>query len=331
MRKQVTVLILTVMLMSIVTANAFAAQKSITIGYIGSMMADSNSLCYAGLKEYADEQGWTVILTDLAGESAKVSEAMLKYVARGVDAIAVCCSEKTLIDMGVEAAEKAGIPVFLADTENMRSTVVNVTTNCWAMGAFLGSQIVDRIRAMKKGPGPFNVCILGLPDLYVHRQRQEMMEALFNSPENPEFKVLATDAIVGAKFIEDAYDKTKAWLARYGKDIDCIVGTWDGISWGISRAISDAGYTKDDIFTMSIDGSEHTYDLIRRGEPFVGVIAQDFWGWGITMGETIKAVVVEGQDPKNVVPPSRTIYLPYYWVDASNVPPKGEERSIFGR
>ncbi|HDK26068.1 MAG TPA: hypothetical protein ENG48_03100, partial [Candidatus Atribacteria bacterium] len=170
----------------------------------------------------------------------------------------------------------------------------------------------------------YNVCIIGMPDLYVHRQRKQMMEAVFNSPENEDVNILAVESCTIANWSSVPYDIVKAWIAKYGDKIDCILGTWDGISWGISRAIADSGFTKDDMFTMSIDGSEQTYDLMRRGDPFVGVIAQNFAGWSEVDGDAIQAVVVEGKDPKDVVPPSRTVYVPYKWVDATNVPKKGE-------
>jgi len=311
----------------------FAAQsKPLTIGCVCmNMGADSNVLAYEGLKAYAEKQGWKLLLSDCQGEIAKVSPSIINYVNQRVDAIVQVTSENTIIDRGVAEAEKKGIPVFLIDTENTRNTIVNSTTNCWAMGAFLGSQVVDRIRATKTDPGPHYVAIIGMNDLYVHRQRQQMMEAVFNSPENPDIELLVSDSVTVSNWQTASYDLAKAWITKYGKKLSAIIGTWDGISWGISRAIVDAGYTKDDIFTMSIDGSAQTYDLIRRGQPFVGVIAQDFSGWATEVGKLIQAIVVEGKDPKTVVPASRTIYVPYVWVDAANVPAKGQEASLFAR
>lgn len=309
-----------------------ANKRSITVGCVCmNMGADSNVLAYQGLKAYAQKQGWTLLHSDCQGEIAKVSLNIINYVNQRVDAIVVVTSEKTIIDRGVADAEKKGIPVFLVDTENTRNTIVNSTSNCWAMGAYLGSQVVDRIRAVKGSKGTHYVAIIGMNDLYVHRQRQQMMEAVFASPENPDIELLVSDSVTVSNWQTASYDLAKTWIAKYGDKLSAIIGTWDGISWGISRAIVDSGYTKDDIFTMSIDGSAQTYDLIRRGQPFVGVIAQDFGGWATALGEVIQAVVVEGKNPKDVVPASRTMYVPYKWVDASNVPAKGQEGTLFAK
>jgi len=296
--------------------------EELTIGYVGNLAADSNVAAYGGMVDYAERMGWKVELIDLENDITRTSPAMLNFVSMGVDAIVVCCSEAAIIEQGVTAATEAGIPVFLSDTENIGKTIVNGTTNCWAMGALVGSQVVDRIRAMKPEGG--NVAIIGMPDLYVHRQREQMMAAVFNSPENTDINLVEIETCDVATWPTRPYEITRNWITKYGDDLDAIIGTWDGIGWGISRAILDSGMTKDDIFTMSIDGSDQTYDLIRRGDPFVAVIAQNFAGWSEVVGDAIQAVVVEGRDPAEVVPVSRTVYVPYKWIDSTNVPAQGE-------
>jgi len=321
MRKISCSLLIVLMFIGIMATGVFA--ENIKVGYIASnMAADSNVAAYAGMEAYAEREGWDVELIDCQGDITKFSPNIINFVSKGVDAIALCCAEKSLIEEGVAAATKAGIPVFLEDTENIGETIVNGTSNCWAMGALLGSQVVDRIRAMKPEGG--NVALIGMPDLYVHRQRLQMMEAVFNSPENEDINILAVEACDVSNWPTVPYEITRNWITQYGDDLDAIIGTWDGIGWGVSRAVLDSGMTKDDIFTMSIDGSDQTYDLIRRGDPFVAVIAQNFSGWSEVVGDAIQAVVVEGKDPADVVPVSRTVYVPYKWIDSTNVPEKGE-------
>lgn len=321
MKKLIVVLLLTVLLISVF---AFAA-SAIKVGFIANnMAADSNVLAAKGMQDYCDRMGWDMQLIDSQGDLSKLSPNMINLISAKVDAIVLTCGEKALVSEGQEAADKAGILVFYSDTENSGNSIVNGTSNCWAMGAFLASQTMDRMRSMDPDKKVHNVAIIGMNDLYVHRQRQQMMEAVFNSPENKDINIIATETCAVNNWGTAPYDIVKAWIAKYGDDLDAILGTWDGIGWGISRAIADSGMTKDNIFTMAIDGSEQTYDLIRRGDPFVGVIAQNFAGWSEVDGDAIQAVVVEGKDPKDVVPASKTVYVPYVWIDATNVPEKGE-------
>lgn len=321
MRKISIVILIILLIIGFLTVNTLA--QGITVGYIGSFMADSNALAFAGLKAYADRMGWTVEVIDIEGDVTKGSPSIINFVSKGVDAIVICCSERSLIAEGEAACARAGIPLFLEDTENIGGTIVNATSNCWAMGAFLGSQVVDRIRVMHPNEGG-KVAIIGMPDLYVHRQRQQMMEALFNSPENKDIELVEVEVCDVANWPTRPYELTQNFITKYGDDLDAIIGTWDGIGWGISRAILDAGMTKDNIFTMSIDGSEQTYDMIRKGQPFVGVIAQNFAGWSEVVGDAIQAVVVEGKDPSTVIPVTKTVYVPYKWIDETNVPAPGE-------
>jgi ABC-type sugar transport system substrate-binding protein len=322
MKKVLMSLLLAIFIISIFTFAGLA--KDFTVGMVATMGADSNQLAYQGMEDYCKRMGWAIKLIDREWDINATSPAMINFVSLGVDVIVVTCSEKVLIEEGVIAAEKAGIPVVLSDTENIRSTIINGTSNCWAMGAFLASKTMDRMRAMDPDKKIHNVCIIGMPDLYVHRQRQQMMEAVFNSPENKDVNILAIETCTVANWQDAPYNTTKAWIAKYGDDIDAILGTWDGIGWGVSRAIADSGMTKDNMFTVSIDGSEQTYDLIRRGDPFIGVIAQNFAGWSEVDGDAIQLIVIEGKDPKEVLPLSRTIYVPYKWIDETNVPKKGE-------
>jgi ABC-type sugar transport system substrate-binding protein len=75
---------------------------------------------------------------------------------------------------------------------------------------------------------------------------------------------------------------------------------------------------------MGIDGSAKSYDMIRKGDPLVGVVAQDFGGWSKMIASAIDRIVVQKQDPKRVIPASRTFFVPYAWVDETNVPEQGK-------
>jgi ribose transport system substrate-binding protein len=302
-----------------------AAGKPLKIGFVAiDMSADSISAAYKALKETADANGWTINLADCQGTVAKMSSNMINMVSWKADAIVVCGGEPSVIQEGVAAADKAKIPVFLQDTGNIGDTVVNATSNGWAMGAYLASQAMDRVRINHPNKKVKNILIMGNLDLFVHRQRIQMYKAVLESPEYKDIKIVGVEAINPTDWAGSSYDIARTYLTKYGKDLDAILCTWDGLSWGVSRAIQDAGYTKDDVFTMGIDGSAKSYDLIRKGDPLVAVVAQDFGGWSKATASAIKKILVEGKDPKAVIPASRTVFVPFKWVDSTNVPPPGQ-------
>ncbi len=310
------------------TANtADRLTKELNIGYVTmTLAADSNSRAFAAFEKEAKEKGWKVYMTDAAGDIVKVSEGVMNYVGQKVDVIVITCAEITPIQEGLDAAKSEGIPVFCIDTgiDDDGAVVVNVTSNCWAMGAEVASQIVNKLH------GQGNVCIIDMPTLYVHRYRADTARAVFESEDNPGIKILDTEAVTVANWETGSYDVMAAWLTKYGNDIDAVFGTWDGIGWSVAKAASDAGYTKDDMFTMTIDGTSQAYDMIRNGEPFGGVVAQNFGGWATRTADLIDDIVVQGKAVASVVPESRVIYVPHKWIDETNVPPKGADpESIF--
>lgn len=304
-----------------------AATKELKIGYVSMMMAaDSNSRAYDTFEKEAEAKGWKVFMTDAAGDIVKVGEGVMTYVGQGVDAIVITCGEITPIDDGLKAAKKAGIPVFCMDTgvDDGGAVIANVTSNCWAMGAEVAAQMVNNLH------GKGNVCIIDMPTLYVHRYRADTARAVFESSDNPDIHILATDSVTVATWESGSYEIMTAWLAKYGDDIDAVFGTWDGIGWSVAKAIADAGFNKDNMFTMSIDGTVQTYDMIRKGDPFIGVTAQSFGGWAKKTVEIIDDILVQGKAVDSVVPPSKVIYVSHKWIDGTNVPPQGADpESVF--
>ena len=309
----------------VVLASSLFAAPKLKVGFVAiDMSADSINTAYKGLKEYADKQGWQVNLADCQGVVAKMSGFMINMVDWGAKAIVVSGGEASFIEEGVSAADKAKVPVFLEDTENTGNTIVNATTNGWEMGARLASEAVNKMRIYKPNKKVHNVLIISNKDLFVHRQRVQMYKAVLTSPDNPDMRVVGDEAINPADWANSSYDIAKTYITKYGDDLDAILATWDGLCWGISRAIQDAGFSRQQIFTMGIDGSPKTYDLIRNGDPMVGVVAQDFFGWSRGIGSAIDKMVVEKMDPKRFIPASKTIFIPYKWIDETNVPAAGQ-------
>ncbi len=294
--------------------------EDIRIGFIAiDMTADSINAAYTSFEEEAEKYGWKINLANCQGKVSEMSKNMINMISWGADALIVSGGEATVIKEGVDKAAEKGIPVFLQDTENIGDTVMNVTSNGWAMGAFLASIASDKIKSNGKDKDEYNVMIMGNLDLFVHRQRIAMYEGVLENPANRNINIVGIEAINPEDWAGSSYDLARTYLTKYGKDLDAILTTWDGLSWGVSRAILDAGYTKDDVFTMGIDGSKKSFDLIAAGDPLVGVVAQDFAGWSKETAKAVQKELMTNEPRINFVPASKTVYVPYKWVDATNV------------
>jgi len=295
-------------------------ENDIKIGFVAiDISADSINAAYHSFENEAEKYGWAVNLANCQGNVSDMSKQMINLISWGADALVVSGGESTVIKEGVEKAGESGIPVFLQDTGNIGDTVMNVTSNGWTMGASLASMAVDKINSNGKNKDKYNVMIMGNLDLFVHRQRIAMYQAVLEHPVNKNIEIVGIEAINPMDWAGSSYDIARTYLTKYGKELDCILCTWDGLSWGVSRAILDAGYTKDDVFTMGIDGSKKSYDIIDAGEPLVGVVSQDFAGWSVATAKAIQKELMTDEPRSNFIPPSRTVYVPFKWVDSTNV------------
>ena len=305
---------------SVQQKEAITSGEDIKIGFIAiDMTADSINAAYTSFEEEAKKYGWKLNLSNCQGKVSEMSKNMINMLSWGADALVVSGGEASVIKEGVDKASEKGIPVFLQDTENIGDTVMTVTSNGWAMGAFLASIASDKIKTSGKVKDTYNVMIMGNLDLFVHRQRIAMYEAVLNNAANRNIKIVGIEAINPEDWAGSSYDLARTYLTKYGKDLDCILTTWDGLSWGVSRAILDAGYTKDDVFTMGIDGSKKSFDLIAAGNPLVGVVAQDFGGWSKETAKAVQKELMTEEPRSSFIPPTKTIYIPYKWVDSTNV------------
>ncbi len=309
---------------NILPAGMAAKGSGITVGFVaGDMSADSNAAAYKSFAAYAAKNGWKINLIDCRGQqSSNMSSNMINLVSYGVNAIVVVSGEPSIIQEGVAAADKAKIPVFLEDTDNIGNTIMNATSNQESMGHALAEQAIKKLRSNNPDKKMKNVMLMGNMDLLVHRQRIQAYKDVLEKTKD--IKIVGVETINGGDWANSSYDIARTYVTKYGDDLDAILCTWDGLGWGVSRAILDAGFNKNQIFTMGIDGSTKSYDIVRHGDPLVGVIAQNFGGWSTAIGSGIKKIVVEKQDPKKIIPASKTIFVPFQWVDASNVPGPGQ-------
>lgn len=296
------------------------AQKALNIGYVtNSLAADSNARAYNAFEKVAKEKGWKVNLTDAQGNIVKMNEGIMNYVGMKVDAIIIACAEVEPLEGAYDAAKAAGIPVFSIDTglDKNGAILVNVTSSSYTMGAEVATQVVDRLH------GEGNVVIMQMPTIKPHRNRIEAAKGVFNSVDNQGINIIEEEALTAANWEKNSYDTMNTWLIKYGDKIDAVIASADPIAWRSTQAIIDSGFTKDDMFLMTIDGTEQAYDMIRDGAPLTGVCAQNFSGWADKTADIIDKILVQGKLPEEVIPSSKIVYVEYKWIDETNVPDKG--------
>jgi ribose transport system substrate-binding protein len=259
------------------------------------------------LQAYGKEKGWTVNVIDTAGDVAAAVSRLEDVANQKADAIVINV-DPAQVTAGLQAAKKAGIPVFGLDAGSDPLLVTNVTSNGYAMAAETASYVVDRLN------GKGNVVMFTFDPYPPVQKRGIIASAIFGN--NPDIKVIdkiTPDVKDGG--ILDSRAKMEAVLAANPKagSISAVWAAWDQPALGALQAIEGAGRQKEGIVIVGIDANPQALDAISKGGNFEASVAQDFNGMGRTVGSLVDTYLNKGKITQT------TVYVPTKLVTAANV------------
>ena len=109
----------------------------------------------------------------------------------------------------------------------------------------------------------FNIGFIDVPAIQVSNERIGPMAAVLDA--YPNTTTLATeDASAQADVFTAGYNITKAWLEKYGDELDGVIGFADLLATTAAEAIIAAGDpTGEYTFTAGIDGGNQAWGYIR--------------------------------------------------------------------
>lgn len=306
-------LILIFGLMSVVNA----APKEVKLGYVtATITATSQAREAKVVEEWCKEKGWNLSLNNADGSWAKYADLIENLVESKVDAIIVSNADLPSIKPAIESANKANVPLIAIDSGWTPGVLTNITVNNFVMGAQISSYLADRLGA--KG----NVVAIKFRQHFGCRRRGIELDTVLS--EFPEIKLLDEHEMPPSGFVEDTQATLENWLNKYGDEIDAVFCAFDDLSSAAALTIESAGYTKDNIFVVGIDGTEQAYDLIRRGSPFVATIAQPFEEYSEKALAIVEDIVVKGVEPNVATGGRSVIYLDAPLITQANVPASGK-------
>ncbi len=115
-------------------------------------------------------------------------------------------------------------------------------------------------------------------------------------------------------------------MTRFDIDLQWVFARWDTSGIFATRAIEEAGLTREDCFATGIDGGTQAYAEIRKGSPFVASLTQCHEIYTHVCCEVIDEVQIKGiapGDPGSMVPADRTIYNVGVLTTPENAPASG--------
>ena len=286
------------------TAGMGAADAK-TLGIVALLANDALNIdVIGGATKAASEAGWDVRVIDTQASADQANAAMSSFAVQQVDAIFVLAFASSAIGSGLEAAKTAGIPVATWGGEIVEGIVV--TTSGQTVGKdsvdFLVSQIGDapaEVLALTFHPG--KLCI----------DRGMAFDAGVEGKDN--INVTYHEVVVPGQ-VENGNAAAANWLIGNpagGEKKLAIWSCWDEPTQGAVAALRQAG--RDDVITVSINGSPQGVQLVRNGDMTATV-----WQPAFAEGEAVFQAILDSIEAGDSWEP-KTIEIPGVVVTGDNV------------
>ena len=278
-----------------------------TVAVITPYLSQPGTQAYVeGFEAAAAEKGWDVNVIDTAGDVAAVISRLEDSVTQNVDAIVINV-DPAQVNVGLLAAQEAGIPVIGMDAGSDPLIAANVTSNGYAMAAETSVYVANRIG----GEGKVVMFVFdAFPPVQI---RGVVADAIFgNFPDIEVLDRVTPDVSDGG--IADSRAQMEAILAANPEpgSIAAVWAAWDQPALGALQAIEDAGRSSEGIVITGIDANPQARDAISAGGNFEASIAQDFAGIGSTAADVV-ARLLAGETLRESV-----IYVPTQLVTSAN-------------
>jgi ribose transport system substrate-binding protein len=300
--------------LGLLAAAALAATSSLAIAAGEKIAVITPYLAQPGTQFYveafqakAKENGWEVNVVDTKGDVAAAIGRIEDAANQKVSAIVINV-DPSQVAAGLEAARKAGVPVFGMDAGATPLLVTNVTSNGYAMAADTAAYVANRLG------GKGSVVMFVFDAFPPVQQRGVIADTIFKN--NPDIKVLdrvTPDVQDGG--IADSRAKMEAILAAHPDkgSISAVWAAWDQPALGALQAIEAAGRGGEGIVITGIDANPQAREAIAKGGSFEASMAQDFKGIGSAVADAVKRHL-GGEAIKQSV-----IYVPTKLITAANV------------
>jgi ABC-type sugar transport system substrate-binding protein len=298
----------------------------ITVAHmLDSLANESSQRAHLQMQNEIAQRGWNLIAeTDVSGsyEADATRKAFERVLVQKPDAIVISYLDIPPIADLILSARQQGIGVYSHGTDFSSGMLLNVESAQAVIGAKIASYAIQR------KSGIFDA--VGFIDLWMARGiRRDIVAAALFEKGGWDIGETVHHNLTPEGYTDEEFNVVTNWLTKYGDNLDFVWTCWDLGSITAAQAMAAKGYTKDQMFTVGIDGGAMAWAYIRAGDiPFVASIADCFEYQIHTTCEAIKSVHVDGKVPGEngcVIPANNYITTDSMMViiDENNVPAVG--------
>lgn len=280
-----------------------APKSTLRIGVsVNGLGNEFNRSAYYATLDAAKKAGHQVIAVDGKGEIRKMYDDMENLITQKVDAIINICGTLTAMVPVVQRAERAGIPVISLDAGYVEGVAVELCCNNWAIGATIGTYLLNRMDGKGKVFSFIN------PDHHGIRKRGDTFKAILK--EYPSVELTGEHRVIWPNSIPDSRAAMESML-KATPDVKGVFCGFDLPAIGVAQAIESAG--RKDIIVVGCDGDLQALQYIKKGGPIVATIVQDC-DTEAHMAIDLAERLVRGEKLK-----TKTEYAPFTLVTENNI------------
>ncbi len=263
-----------------------------TIGLVTISATDSNNArVITGVKQAAEEEGWTVKVVDAQGNADQANSAMRTFATQKVGMIFDLVFPTSSLGAGLAAARAADIPV--ATWGGGTGDGVVMTTGD---GAPFAKPSVEALVEALGGEG--SVLALTYRTGQVCRDREGIFDEAVEG--EPGIDVTKNEVNIPG-FLQDGAKYANAWLAKHpaGSGKLAVWGCWEDPTLGAISALKQQRRT--DVLTYGINGSPQAVKAVRDGD-LTATVWEDAEAEGAQMvTTTLEAIEAgDGWEPETV-------------------------------
>ena len=246
-----------VMGMLLAFSGSALAEDQLTIAWVdGNQANESNAVCVDAAKAYAEENNINLLVLDGQGNGENQVSQVETVIQQGVDAIIVQPYDAAALQVGVEEAIEAGIPVLVT------KTTIEDNSICPFVGqddVIAGQMEMEWIAEQLDGKGNI-VIIEGPTGITAAIMRNDGIEQTLE--KYPDITVLHTQPADWNR--DEGMNLMETWLQE-GEQIDAVVAHNDEMALGAYDAIVDAGKASE-ILVIGIDAIDAARASVAAGE-----------------------------------------------------------------
>jgi ribose transport system substrate-binding protein len=249
----------------------------------------------AGLRDAADKQGYTLIITSGDFDLVKQQSQIENFIVQGVDAIIVCPADSKGIGPAIDRANQAKIPVFTADIAAQGGQVVAHIASDNLSGGRLAADFIAKALNSQGAVG-----IIGQQEVQSGLDRETGFTA--EMQKYPNIKIVS---VLNGGGVRDRALKAAEDMLQGNPGIKAIFGINDDSALGALSATEARGRT--DLVIVGYDATPEAVQAIQRGSALKADVAQQPKDLGARTIDAIHTYLTGGQVDKSIAVPVKIV------------------------